>query len=139
MNPGFGMLAPVKLTAIIAVALALGLAGCGGGGKPGPKPTLGTPTSGLVQGRLVEIGGPTPGDPRPISGTVTFKGPDGSVTKAEIDDSGHFSIGLSPGRYQIRGTSPLYNDGKATCSTDPPTTTLRAGSTVTANVVCSIR
>ncbi len=131
-------------TAAAAVLLATTLTGCGGGDKPEPKagptaPPTSPPATGMVQGRLVTVGGPAPGTAKPVPGTVTFQGPDGSTTRTEVDESGRFAIGLYPGSYQIRGTSPTVQDGKLECSTEKPRTTLTAGRTVTADVLCSIR
>jgi hypothetical protein len=79
------------------------------------------------------------GKPKSIAGTVVFKGPGGSTTKTQVDATGKFAIGLYPGTYTIEGSSPLYEDGKGRCVTDPATTVLKAGTTVTANVYCQIK
>lgn len=129
-------------TAACAVLLAVALTGCGGGDTSKPKANNtappSAPTTGVVRGRLLEVGGPT-NNRHPIAGTVTFKGPDGSIAKAPVDETGAFAIGLYPGRYEIRGTSPQVDNGRLPCSTASATTTLVAGKTVTADVICSIR
>lgn len=131
------------LTAVFAVVLAAALAGCGGSDKTEAKPGTNAPPSSapataVVRGRLLAVGGPAPGTPRPMSGTVTITGPDGSTTKTQVDQTGTFEIGLYPGTYRIHGSSPSFDDG-ALCSTDPPSTKLAAGKTVTANVYCQMR
>jgi ABC-type glycerol-3-phosphate transport system substrate-binding protein len=138
----------MKLIATGAAALLLTatLAGCGGK-EPAAKtrtttppttPPTSAPATATVRGRLLAVGGPAPGDPRPMSGTVTFTGPDGSTTKTRVDKTGAYEIGLYPGRYTIQGSSPTF-DGGAPCNTSPPTTTLTAGKTTTANVYCQMR
>jgi len=123
--------------------LLLALAGCGGGDDSKPSsntslPPTGQPT-GILQGTLQTVGGPAPGKPEPIAGTVTITGPNGSTTKAQVDGAGAFAIGLYPGRYQVRGTSPLVNDGRTACTTKDSTVTLTAGKTVTVAVTCSLK
>jgi hypothetical protein len=137
------MLLTVKPAAALCAVLLLTVAGCGGGAAKQPKantsvPPTSAPATGIVQGRLLAVGGPAPGDPRPMAGTVTFIGPDGSTAKAPVDKTGRFSIGLYPGLYRIRGSSPTFDRG-AVCSTRPASTTLIAGKTVTANVYCQMR
>lgn len=125
------------------VLLLAGLAGCGGtDSKPKPNnaaPPTAAPATAMVQGRLVMVGGTAPGKGRPISGTVTFTGADGSVTKTQVDETGTFAIGLYPGTYTIAGTSPVFNDGKGRCITDPAKTKLVAGKTVTTDVACPVK
>lgn len=131
------------IAATAAVLLLTGLAGCGGtDSKPKPNnaaPPTAAPATAMVQGRLLMVGGPAPGKGQPIAGTVTFTGPDGSVTKTQVDESGAFAIGLYPGTYTIAGTSPVFNDGKGRCITDPVKTKLAAGKTVTADVACPVK
>lgn len=134
----------VKSAAALALGflLALGLTGCGGDDKPetsgrtAPPSTL--PASvGTVQGRLLMVGGPAPGASDPISGRLTIKGT-GSTLRADIGKDGKYAIQLAPGDYRITATSPSIDDGAMTCVTAPATTTLIAGKTVTADVVCSV-
>ena len=126
----------------LACSLALALSGCGGGEKKSEPDTSvppSAPSTAMVQGTLQFSGGPAGTKPRPVAGTVLFRGPGGSTTKAEVDSSGKFAIGLYPGTYTIEGTSPQYDGGKGRCTTDPATTKLTAGKTVTANVYCQVR
>ncbi|WP_148044916.1 hypothetical protein [Nocardioides marmorisolisilvae] len=122
--------------------LVLVLSGCGGGEKKKPDADTSIPPPGpaaaMVRGTLEMVGGPAPGKPQPVGGTVTITSASGSVTKATVDSTGKYAIGLFPGRYTIRGTSPQINDGKTTCTTEKKTITLVALKTVTADVVCSI-
>ena len=154
MNPIRSALRPNRMrtstTLATAVVLTLALTGCGGHEKKKPDadtshpPTA--PTTALVQGTLQFSGGPAgptsgpaQGKPKSIAGTIVFKGPNGSTTKTQVDATGKFAIGLYPGTYTIEGSSPLYEDGKGRCATDPATTTLTAGRTVTADVYCQIK
>ena len=133
----------VKLTALaLSCTLGLAVAGCGGDNEPkitGPTaPPSSLPAAvGTVQGRLLLAGGPAPGSPVPMPGKLTIKGA-GSTLHAEIGKDGRFAIQLVPGRYRITATSPNLNDGTMVCGTRPTTTTLTAGKTVTADVVCSV-
>jgi hypothetical protein len=127
---------------VLGCLLALGVAGCGGEDKPeasGPTaPPSALPASvGTVQGRLLMVGGPAPGAPDPVPGRLTIKGT-GSTLHADIGKDGTYAIQLAPGRYRITATSPSIDDGAMTCTTAPATTTLTAGRTVTADVVCSV-
>lgn len=125
-----------------AVLLAASLAGCGGDHSTKKIDTSVPPTgqpTGIIQGTLQLVGGPPSSKPKPIAGTVTFTGPGGSTTKAQVDESGKFAIGLYPGKYVVRGTSPLYQDGKLGCVTAEPKITVVAGKTVTADLGCSIK
>lgn len=129
--------------AAAVILLAATVAGCGGSDKPAAKagtnaPPSTAPATATVRGRLLAVGGPAPGTARPVAGTVTFTGPNGSTTKTQVDKTGRFEIGLYPGTYRIRGSSPSFNDG-APCATDPATTRLTAGTTVTADVYCQMR
>ena len=138
----FQQTARVKSLALGCI-LVLALSGCGGNdSKPKahtPAPPTGQPT-GMLQGTLETVGGPAPaGKPKPVAGTVTITGADGSTTKAPVDESGKFAIGLYPGSYRVRGTSPLVDDGKTVCTTEQAKVDLVAGKTVTADVVCSIK
>jgi hypothetical protein len=121
-------------------ALALGgLAGCGHDKLPSVQVTDAAPTpppSGLIQGRLLAVGGPEPGKPRPLAGKITFAGPGGSIATTTVDADGAFAIELSPGSYVVTGTSPAYEGSKATCHTTKPTTVITANGSTSADVYC---
>ncbi|MFL6159229.1 MAG: hypothetical protein ACJ72D_24350 [Marmoricola sp.] len=131
---------PVKSFAILAsLLLATTLTACGGSDpehKAGTSvPPTGQPT-GMLQGTLQMVGGMSGATPEPVPGTITIAGPGGSVTKTEVDASGRFAIGLFPGSYRVRGTSPKFNESKGTCRTSEASTKLTAGATVTIEVDC---
>jgi hypothetical protein len=130
----------VKIATIALCALTLGaLAGCGHENPPTIKVGASAPSpppSGLVQGRLLAVGGPAPGKPRPLAGTISFKGPGGSTATTQVDADGKFTIELSPGSYVITGTSPSYESNKGVCSTEKPSTAITASGSATADVLC---
>lgn len=135
----------VPATALLGAAL-LGLAGCAGSSGGSADPALATSSALVstlpaaeVKGHLLRVGGPPPGDPVPLRGRVTITGTDGSVTTVEVDAHGDFDIKLSPGTYRLRATSPEINDGRQLCRTQFPTTALRAGATVIADIICSVK
>jgi hypothetical protein len=75
----------------------------------GPAP----PRNGTVHGALLLVGGPAPGKPRGVAGTVTMTG---SVTrKVRVDDAGHFDTSMPLGRYRVEGRSPVFGSGKYPC------------------------
>ncbi|MCW2784940.1 MAG: Carboxypeptidase regulatory-like domain [Marmoricola sp.] len=131
----------VKFAALALTLLALlGFAGCSSQKSPTFHITSGIPTNapvtGIVQGRLLAVGGPAPGKPRPIAGTVLFDGPDGSRAQTEVDATGRFAIGLAPGTYTLSGTSPSYGSGKSICRTLEAHVVLTSNGTTTANIYC---
>jgi hypothetical protein len=140
MNPAARLLV---LPALGLLALT-GVAGCGGdasarAARATTTPLVAAPPSGLVHGRLIEVGGPPPGTAHPIPGSLTFTGPDGSVTTTHVGASGKYAIGLSPGTYQITGGGTQVISGKGDCTTTNPTTVITAGGDVTADVYCQVR
>jgi len=94
---------------MIMVMLTWALAGCSldGGSDASSQP------SGLVpeKGKIVMVGGPAPGAPRPISGArIRFVRTGWSVTTT-ADDHGRFSFSATPGRYTVHliGHAPMVN------------------------------
>ena len=80
------------------------------------------------------VGGPAPGSPRPLPGSVTIDGP---VTQhVVVGSDGRYRVILPAGTYTVTGTSPQYNDGATNCRTDGDTVTLTTGATVAADVSC---
>lgn len=128
------------VTLAVAVVLALGVTGCGGTPKAHPTtPThslVGAPPVGTLSGRLIAVGGPAGAAETTLAGTITIKGPGGSVLHADVGRNGVFEIQLSPGSYRLTGRSPQYNGGTTDCTTATPTTTLVANRTVTADILC---
>ena len=98
-----------------------------------------TPTTGTLTGHLRQVGGPAPGVNRPVPGTVTISG--GSATKAlPVGDDGSYTVDVPPGTYTVVGHSPttLTGDQQQDCPA-PSAATVTAGTTTTADAICSIR
>lgn len=100
-------------------------------GSTSPSPTFGT-----LSGHFTLAGGPAPGTVRPLSGTVTVKGPGGTQNVAVAAD-GAYTFSLAPGQYSVVGTSPPHNGPWCGSGTDP--VTVVGGNTVVADVVCPMR
>jgi hypothetical protein len=75
-----------------------------------------TPTSGVISGRLLMVGGPA-NTTYPASGSVSVEGTDLSVS---VDPDGRYSIPVPPGRYLLIGQSPLYGSGEGRCEAPKP-------------------
>jgi hypothetical protein len=74
----------------------------------------GSPHHGTLSGRLYVVGGPSPGAPRAVDGTVVGVGPSGRhIAKAGGD--GHYTMHLPVGTHAVSGTSPSYNNGLSPC------------------------
>lgn len=130
----------------------------GGGGEPAPA---GTPCAhagqwtwsvmsvprvtqtpsvgglGTLVGHLYAVGGPAPGSPRGISGTITARGTNGSRTVKTSHDGG-FRIQLPTGTYTLRGHSRLYNQGASPC-TAPHSVAVKRDQTVSIDVLCQMK
>ena len=104
----------VLALAVLGISLLLGAA-CGG-----PK--------GTISGHLYRVGGPAPGLPSPMPGTIYVSG--GPSVPAGSD--GSFSVAVSPGTYTLSGQSP---DGL--CRARHPVT-VQAGEVVKVDVICDI-
>lgn len=130
-----------SLSLAVAAAALLLAAGCGGDEKPEATPSSAfpTPDSATVEGRLLAVGGPAPGDPRPMKrGTITLTGPDGSRISGQVDAEGHFAIGVTPGTYRVVGRSKDFNAGGADCLPKKRTVALEKGSNTTVDLYCSM-
>jgi hypothetical protein len=71
--------------------------------------------TGVVQGTLQAVGGPGPGAPRPLKGSITLRGSDGTVFTAAVGSDGVFVVRVPIGTYAITGRSPLYDGGSTDC------------------------
>lgn len=72
-----------------------------------------------VTGDFVMSGGPYAGSgPRsrsaPLSGTVLLESSK-TTLRVEVGKSGHFKVRVTPGRYEVTGTSPHIQGGLAPC------------------------
>ena len=87
------------------------------------------------------VGGPTNAR-YPVPGQVAVANiyQVGSVLPdVEVGADGTFSVTVDPGTYEVVGTSPNYNGGRATCTTRPRTVRVRAGQHVDVDVQCPMR
>jgi hypothetical protein len=91
--------------AVLGVGIAV-LAGCGG--NPGYHQT--------VPGKFVRVGGPAPGSPFPLPGTITARAATGQMFTAKVARDGRFKLSLPPGTYRVTGRSPLMQSGHMTCA-----------------------
>jgi hypothetical protein len=91
--------------AVLAAGIAV-LAGCGG--NPGYHQT--------VPGRFVRAGGPAPGSPVPLPGTITARTATGETFTATAGRVGRFTLSLPPGTYRVTGRSPLMQSGQMICA-----------------------
>jgi hypothetical protein len=97
----------MRVRRVIAAALASVpiLAGCSG--QSGPHQT--------VTGLLVRVGGPAPGAPVPLPGTVVARTAAGAQFAATTGKDGRFQLSLPPGTYRLTGHSPqVMGDGQQT-------------------------
>jgi hypothetical protein len=119
----------VRWSAIAVPAVGIWvLAGCGD--SPGHHRS--------VSGAFVRVGGPAPGSPVPLPGTITARAATGQTFTATAGRNGQFTLSLPPGAYHVTGRSPLMQSGQMACAAtaDLHVTRSKRGRPVT--VVCSI-
>ena len=104
--------------------------------RPGPT----SRSSGTIIGFLQAVGGPRPGTPRPLPGTITIRNRDGTTITASAGSAGTFSVQVPVGSYVLTGHSPLYDSGTSDCAAAPPRTiTVTAGGTIRMAIDCEER
>ena len=86
---------------VLVVAFAV-LAGCGGG--PGHHQA--------VPGKFVRVGGPPPGAPVPLPGTITARAATGGTFTATAGKDGRFTLSLPPGTYRVTGAARSCSPGR---------------------------
>jgi hypothetical protein len=104
------------------------LAGCGG--NPGYHQT--------VPGKFVRVGGPAPGSPFPLPGTITARAATGEMFTAAVGRDGRFKLSLPPGTYRVTGRSPLMQSGQMICAATHGLHVSRGQPARAVTVVCSI-
>jgi hypothetical protein len=90
---------------------------------------------GLVVGTLELVGGPSPGGPYPLTGTVFARAGSNKgkvVASARAGSDGGFQVRLPSGTFVLTLTSPLSIGGD--CHSDPVTVSPHLA--VTATVIC---
>jgi hypothetical protein len=113
--------------AVLAVGVAV-LAGCGG-------------NSGYhqaVRGNFVRVGGPAPGSPVPLPGTITARAAAGGTFMAMASRNGRFKLSLLPGTYRVTGRSPLMQSGQMICAATAELHVSPGKPARPVSVVCSI-
>jgi hypothetical protein len=130
-------LVAMTLSAIALVVVAsLALSGTFSGL---PAPVATNPSgSGQLAGALEAAGGPAPGSPGPLPGTVfVWSVRSGKlVATTTVGTQGTFSVTVPAGSYRVTGRSPLYESGNADCIGTPATVTVRARATRHVQVWC---
>jgi hypothetical protein len=115
--------ARVRLLAAIGLLIAVG--GCSSG-----------PEKGTLEGRLLMVGGPPPGTEVPVRGVVTVTNSDGDEAVMRAGEDGRFAAEVAAGRALLKGRSPNFNGGRESCF---GAVMVRAGSSVSADVLCQMR
>ncbi len=92
-----------------------------------------------VHGTFVRVGGPAPGSPVSLPGTITARTSTGQTFTATTGRNGRFTLSLPPGSYHVTGRSPLMQSGQMICAAtaDLRVTQGKPASPIT--VVCSVR
>lgn len=68
------------------------------------------------------MGGPAPGSPRPLPGTVTFTGQNHQTMQTDAGPNGDFSATVPVGHYTVTARNPQYQGGHSDCVVAPPST-----------------
>src|SRR5690348_16872419 len=106
-----------NVIAVLAVGIPV-LAGCGASAGASPSNGLsGDPANQqAVTGALMRVGGPAPGSPVPLPGTITARAATGRSFTATAGRNGRFRLSLPPGAYRVTGRSPLIQSGQVACA-----------------------
>ena len=86
----------------------------------------------------MRVGGPAPGSPVPLPGTITARAATGQTFTATAGRNGRFMLSLPPGAYRLTGRSPLIQSGRTACA---PAARLHVSSSKhvrPVTVICSI-
>ncbi|MHB1431538.1 MAG: carboxypeptidase-like regulatory domain-containing protein [Streptosporangiaceae bacterium] len=112
------------------LVLAAVISGCG----------TGSGRHGQVIGHLLAVGGPAPGQDRPLPGRVVATTAAGQRVTVTVGPAGRYTISLPPGTYTLTGYSPHVRSGhgEMRCTAMHPVT-VRASHRALRNVICPIR
>ncbi len=116
-----------KAVAVLTAGIVV-LAGCSG--SPGHQQA--------VPGTFVRVGGPAPGSPVALPGTITARGVTGQTFTATAGQNGHFTLSLPPGSYRVTGRSPLIQSGPMGCAATAELRVTRGRSAGPVTVVCLV-
>jgi hypothetical protein len=117
----------VEAIAVLAVGIAVLT---GRGSSPGYHQA--------VPGTFARVGGPAPGSPVPLPGTITARAATGETVTATAGRDGHFKLSLPPGAYRVTGRSPLMQSGQMICTVTVELHVTRGAPARPVTVVCSI-
>jgi hypothetical protein len=92
-----------------------------------------------VTGTLLRVGGPAPGAPAPLTGTVTAADGAGGHFTATAGRDGRFRLSLPPGTYRLTGHSPLIDSGAGLCTASRPAYVTRGKPVPPVRVICPVR
>lgn len=87
-----------------------------------------------ITGHLLAVGGPPPGSPRPLRGTVTLVGNTHSTVATRAD--GSYTAPVLPGVYTVTGHSPEYGSNRYLCQASAH---VRVTTAKSVNVYCQER
>jgi hypothetical protein len=91
-----------------------------------------------VPGTFMREGGPAPGSPVPLPGTITAHGVTGQTFTATAGPNGRFTLSLPPGSYDVTGRSPLMQSGQAACPAAAELRVTRGKPASPVTVVCIV-
>jgi hypothetical protein len=86
----------------------------------------------------MRVGGPAPGSPVPLPGTITARAATGRTFTATAGRDGRFTLSLPPGAYRVTGRSPLIQSGRTACPAAVDLHVTRGKRALHVTVVCSI-
>lgn len=123
--------------AVLALGIAFAVCSCA---------KIATPSHGdqrrvaeqVVTGKFVRVGGPPPGSPFPLPGTITAWAVTGQTFTATANRNERFTLLLPPGPYHVTGRSPLMQSGQMICGATTGLRVARGKAPGRVTVVCSI-
>jgi hypothetical protein len=85
---------------------------------------------------LAAVGGPAPGAPRPLAGTVSFGGIENQMLiSVRVGATGTAKVSLPIGKWGVTGRSPRYGSNRYPCQAEH-TVIVKARDTVRVGVYC---
>lgn len=126
---------------VLLLCAASMIAACSGSSTlaTGAAASHATTMSGTLSGRLVTVGGPVPGAPSPVAGSVTVTGA-GVHRDVKVGPGGAYSVSLPSGRYAVVGHNPFVtSDSVAMPCPGPREAHVTPGSVVVLDAICSIK
>jgi hypothetical protein len=124
------MSSQVRVSAIAGTLMVLAFAVVSGCSAPSSH-------RGTISGILAAIGGPPPGLPRPLPGSVRLLESRTHASRVvSVGADGRYSVAVAPGTYLLVGRSPLYNGGTAYNCRASSSTVVIADRTSSLDVFC---